>query len=99
MEAKMLDKRAEGLKQIAEDIERLTNRFVSEPITITFEQMTDEMMEELSAWVRGKFRLIIRGDEYFLIRQGKTLLYVVNVTADSMLTAARELMDMIGRKF
>lgn len=99
MELKMTDKRAEGLKQIAEDVERLTNRFVSEPITITFEQMTDEAMEDLSIWVREKFQLIIRGDEYFLISKGTALLYVVNVTADSMLTAARELMDLIGRKF
>lgn len=93
-----IDQRTLDLQQIANDVQKMTNRHVQDPVVITFEQMTHGSLKEFSVWQREKFRLI-RGDEYFFISQGPALLYVVNVTADSILTAARELMDKIAQKF
>ena len=44
---------------------------------------------------------IFDGEEYFFIwdEQEDHLLYVINVSGDSVLTALSELMNLIGRKF
>lgn len=93
-----IDQRTLDLQQIANDIERMTNRHISEPVSITFEKPTYRTLEDFSVFQREKFGLT-RGDEYFFISRGQALLYVVNVTADSILTAAHELLGLIAKKF
>ena len=42
---------------------------------------------------------LLSGDEYILIFDGDALLYTINVTADSTLTALEELMLLLSKKF
>lgn len=91
-----IDQRTLDMQQIAIDIEKLTNKYISEPITIVFEKM--ETMRRAEDKQLQRF-LVVNGDEYFMISRGGTLLYVVNVSADNCLTAAYELMELIRRKF
>lgn len=91
-----IDQRTLDMQQIAIDIEKLTNKYISEPITIVFEKM--ETMRRAEDKQLQRF-LVVKGDEYFMISRGGTLLYVVNVSADNCLTAAYELMELIRRKF
>lgn len=93
-----IDQRTLDLQQIANDIERMTNQHISEPVAITFEKMTKWTLQEFSVWEREKFRLT-SGEEYFYIYRGPALLYVVNVTGDNVLTAANELLALIAKKF
>ena len=86
-----------SLMTIASTIEEMTNRFVEEPIAITFERVSPRALEE-DKTLRQRFN-VVDGDEYFFISKGPSLLYVVDVTADSYLTAAHELMELIARKF
>ena len=91
-----IDQRTLDLQQIAIDIEKMVNRHIVDPITIVYVQMTKKVREENRQLQR--FRVTV-GDEYFMISRGETLLYVVNVTADSYITAAHELMAQLARKF
>lgn len=91
-----IDQRTLDMQQIAIDIEKLTNKYISEPITIVFEKL--EPMRRAEDKQLQRF-LVVVGDEYFMISRGGTLLYVVNVSADNCLTAAYELMELIRRKF
>ena len=88
--------RALKLMDVANSIEAMTNKLISEPISIVYEEMTPMTRAEDKQLQRF---LVINEDEYFLISRGGTLLYVVDVTADSILTAAHELMALIARKF
>ena len=86
------------LQRIANCVEAMSNKYIKEPISITYEELTDESVKAYSDWNRQRFGLC-SGEEAFFIFRRSSLLYVVNVSADSYLTAARELMDLIGRKF
>lgn len=86
------------LMQVACDVERMANRNLSEPIAITFEKMHAGSLAEFTQWQRQKF-ILIGGDEYFFICRAGELLYVVNVSGDSILTAAKELITKIADKF
>ena len=46
-----------------------------------------------------KYHGLINGEEYIFIFEKKTLLYAINVTGDSTLTAISELMDLLAKKF
>ena len=78
-----IDQRTLDLQQIANDIERLTNRYASKPVAIAFEKMTTAARTDFTDWQLQKFGLF-PGSEYFLINQGPTLLYAVDVTMDSI---------------
>lgn len=52
----------------------------------------------LTDWDRHYLNLI-NGDEYFFIYVNSELLYAVNVTGDSVLTAIYELIDKLAKKF
>lgn len=71
-------------------------------IVITFRKVDDEYLEEFSDWSR-QYHGIRTGEELFFIweptENGHSLLYVVNVTGDGILTAAGELMDLVSKKF
>lgn len=99
--------RIESLNHIAIETEKLIRSFGRrKDIAVTFSQLTNEIIEEFSAWDRKRFNLLA-GDEYFFVWETSLpdaadpygLLYVVNVTADSLLTAASELMNLASRKF
>ena len=73
-------------------------------IIIKYQKLTKESIAEFSAWDQKRFSLI-PGEECFFIYEVNpdsdkdSLLYVVCVTGDSLLTAAEELMDLVARKF
>lgn len=99
--------RIESLYHIAIETEKLIRSFGRrKDIAVTFSRLTNETIEEFSAWDRKRF-VLLPGDEYFFIWETcrpdvpdpDGLLYVVNVTADSLLTAASELMNLASRKF
>ena len=51
-----------------------------------------------STWSKGT-HVMYSGEEYFYIFEENRLLYTVNVTADSELTALSELMNKLAKKF
>lgn len=57
-----------------------------------------EEHHNFTEWERQYFG-ILNGEEYLLIYDSVKLLYVINVTGDSTLTALSELMDLLARKF
>lgn len=71
-------------------------------ITVEYSRCTaEEIAAKFTEWER-KYYGIRASDEYFLVyenpAEGKSLLYAVNVSGDSELTAAAELMDLASRK-
>ena len=50
-------------------------------------------------WERKYFGIGNGGEYFFIWEDEEYLLYVVDVTGDSVLTALSELMNLIGRKF
>ena len=52
----------------------------------------------LTDWER-KYLNLINGKDYFFIFVDSKLLYAINVTGDSVLTAIYELMDKLSKKF
>jgi len=52
----------------------------------------------LSDWDRN-YHNLIDGEDYFFIWQDKKLLYTIDVTGDSVLTALWELMEKLAKKF
>lgn len=75
-------------------------------IRIVYIQPDDASIQKFTEWERK--RMAIRtGDEYFLVydyapdwnTDKPDLLYAVNVSIDSFLTAANELLDLLSRKF
>ena len=82
---------------IAQSITAMVNRLIRDEIKVTYRVETEQSVNEFTEWQRERHG-IIPGEEYFFVwRDG--LLYVVNVGADSPLTAADELMGLIARKF
>ena len=66
---------------------------------IRYAMETEETLSRFSDFDREYFRLL-PGEEYFYVmRRNGDLLYVVNVTCDSPLTAFSELTQLIARKF
>ena len=99
--------RKEALNNIALTIEKLINAHGRRhDIFVTFCASDEEPDKYCSDWDR-KFHGILPGDEYFMIYEHDAndmeepyhLLYTVNVSYDSPLTAASELMDLVSRKF
>lgn len=89
--------REDQLSFAAHTLACMVNRFIREPITITYRKETEESLNDYTEWGRQRFGLR-PGEEYFYIWRG-SLLYAVCVTADSVLTAAHELMELIAKKF
>jgi len=89
--------REDKLKFIATCLTRMVNCFIAEPIEVTYRRETDESVNDFTEWAR-KYHGILPGEEYFYVWKGQ-LLYAVNVSADSYLTAADELMGLLARKF
>lgn len=91
--------RTESLNDIAGTIEEMIRRHGRrKDITVTFEEPTAESLRKFSDFQLRYFALRA-GEEYFFVWEPDGLLYAVNVTGDSLLTAAWELMDLVSRKF
>ena len=99
--------RIEKLEHIAIEAEKLIRSYGRrKDICVTFGRLTEETIADFSAWDRKRFTLI-EGEECFFVWETSRpdvpdpngLLYVVNVTGDSLLTAASELMNLASRKF
>lgn len=95
--------RITALIKIATDIMSMEHAYGRRnDIVITFRKVDDEYLEEFSEWSR-QYHGIRTGEELFFIwepiENGRSLLYTVNVTGDSLLTAAEELMDLVSKKF
>lgn len=99
--------RLESLNHISIEAEKLIRSFGRrKDILVTFCRLTNEIIDEFSAWDRKRFSLM-SGEECFFVWENSRpdvadpygLLYVVNVTGDSVLTAASELMNLVARKF
>ena len=92
-------KRIESLKDIARQIEAITRQYGRRSdISITFDRLTQENIGQFTDYQRELKRLTV-GEEYFFVWEPRGLLYAVCVTADSYLTAAQELFDLLARKF
>lgn len=92
--------RTEGLNNIAFYVTQMISTCGRrDDILVTFYRADTE--SELAKFTdfQKRYYGIRTGEEYFLIyEKGHQLLYVVNVTADSLLTAASELLDLASRK-
>lgn len=68
---------------------------------IIYRRATDPWLESTTTEWERKYHQIVRNDEYFWIWERETgdLLYTINVTGDSLVTAASELMNLLARKF
>ena len=101
------DARSFDMSAIAESAEKLL-KFVrpQRHIGITYIKPDAETIKQFTPW-QVERNHIITGCEYFLVwdyspnweTDANDLLYAVDVTADSLLTAASELMSLISRKF
>ncbi len=71
-------------------------------LDIRFWKIDDETIHCFTEWERERFN-ILTGDERFFIldadTENKEILYSVVVSADSVLTAVAELMNLVCRKF
>ena len=99
--------RIEKLEHIAIEAEKLIRSYGRrKDICVTFGRLTKETIAYFSVWDCKRFTLM-EGEEYFFVWETSRpdipnlseLLYVVNVTGDSLLTAASELMNLASRKF
>lgn len=91
----MKQNRTEELTRIAKCVTDMVRPYAH--LEITYHKQTEESLKDFTEW--GKQRFGLRpGEEYFFLWRGE-LLYVVCITADSVLTAAHELMALIAKKF
>ena len=99
--------RIEILRDVAQRIETIVRQYGRrDDIAITFERMTYDGIRKFTDFQR-KHKGLIEGEEYFLVwetpspkdEDPRGLLYAVCITADSYLTAANELMNLVSRKF
>lgn len=91
-----------GMLDVAKSLAKLVNDQLPEGeiyIEIEYRRETSESVNEYTDWTRSYFE-IFPGQEYFYVRRKfGPLLYAVNVSADSVLTAASELMQLLAAKF
>jgi len=102
-----MDHRTEQMERVATQMETIVKENGRRnDIAITYCEMDAESIADFTEWERDRNELFI-GHEYFLIWEVPDpyaidpfhLLYAVNVSADSVLTAVAELMNLVSRKF
>ena len=93
------EQRLENLQKIAGEIEEMVlNYGRRDDISIRYAVMTEEELALFSEWDQQWLDLF-HGEEMFIISEPGHNLYAVNVTGDSLLTAAYELMRLVSAKF
>lgn len=93
--------RAADLMDIGYRLQELTSIYGRRTISVTYLEMTPENISRFTDWDK-RYHGLHTGEEYYFIYANDEpdhLLYVVNVTSDSLTTAAYELMDLLARKF
>lgn len=94
-----MESRTKDMCGIAAQIEEMVNKYSRrDDIRIRYSLVDADNISKYSDWQRRYYGIVI-GDEYFMIADHEGLLYMVNVTGDSLMTAAGELMDLAARKF
>lgn len=102
-----MDHRTEQMERVATQMETIVKENGRrKDIAITYCEMDAESIADFTDWECERNELFI-GNEYFLIWEVPDphnidpfhLLYAVNVSADSVLTAVAELMHLVSRKF
>ena len=102
-----MDHCTEQMKRVASQMDTIVKKNGRrKDIAITYCEMDAESLADFTDWQCQKNKLFI-GYEYFLIWEVPDtyaikpyhLLYAVNVSADSVLTAVAELMNLVYRKF
>ena len=94
--------RKERMNHIIESIEQMVSVYCIEGIiNVEYKQLTKEAEKDFTDWQKQKFNLQFDGSEYFFVYDEfeESLLYTVNITADSYLTAAKELITLLANKF
>lgn len=105
--------REQMMNALAIDLTGTINTFGRrDDIIVRYADLTEENVKEFSPWART-YHSLLPGHEVFLVYETEkpvtelapdyvpdpsNLLYAVNVSADSYLTAASELMDLASRK-
>ena len=92
--------REERMAELLEHANTILNRIhPGRGLTIEYIKMDDKKIKAFSDW-DIEYHHIHTGLEYFVISENKAYpLYVVNITADSEMTAMDELFRLLGRKF
>ena len=99
--------RTKALEHVAETVQNMIRQYGRrKDIEIAFYKVDDEVLEAFSEYERTKHHMLA-GEEMFFIFEVRDpyaidpqhLLYTKCVTADSVLTAAAELMDLVSKKF
>lgn len=88
--------REHEMNRIAQSISAMITPYVA--LDIRWRKETEESLKDFTAWERERLDLHA-GGEFFYIRKNDELLYVVMTNADSILTAAADLMKLISNKF
>ena len=100
----MEDRRAERtteMKKLAEYGKSMIREFGRrKDIIVTYDRPDSETISRYTEYQR-KYHQIMTGSEYFLFWEEETmhLLYVKDVTADSAITAAAEMVWLAAKKF
>ena len=95
----MKDARFENLTKIAGEIEEMIRNYGRrDDISIRFAIMTEEELAMFTEWDQRRLYLSPDEEMYIIYEPGHNL-YAVNVTGDSLLTAAYELMRLVSAKF
>lgn len=90
----------EIFRKIAKTVEKMVRDYgYRDDITITFKELDEREDRDKFTPFQMQYFHLMEGEKYFFIRDPEDLLYVVNVTGDSPLTAAGELMNLVSRKF
>lgn len=91
--------RTENMRDIAGRIENMIFHYGRrQDITVRYTKIGDGNIYRYNDFQR-RYHGILTGNEYFMIEEPGALLYAVNVTGDSLMTAAAELMALVGKKF
>lgn len=94
-----MENRTENMRGIAAEIESMIRKYSRrQDIAIRYEAPDADSISGYTDFQR-RYHGIVTGDEYFMVADPDGLLYTVNVTGDSLMTAASELMALAARKF
>lgn len=95
----MKDTRFENLTKIAGEIEEMVRNYGRrDDISIRYAILTEEELALFSEWDQ-KWLGLFHDGEMFIISEPGHNLYAVDVSGDSLLTAAYELMRLVSAKF
>ena len=94
--------RDERMNELLEHVNSILHRIhPKRELWVDYIKLDDENIKRFSDWTCQRLGLLT-GLEYMIVSEGihmENVLYAVNVSADSELTAMYELFDLLSRKF